>query len=46
MAYLLPMDAVKWGSLETRMQNISFLGHKNYVCGQDMEDESGIILCM
>ena len=40
------MGAATWGSLETRMQNNSFQGHKNYVCYEDVEGESGILLCV
>ena len=39
------MGVVNLGSLESRMQNNSFQGLKNYVC-DDVEAESGIILCM
>jgi hypothetical protein len=39
------MGVVKWGSLESRMQNNSFQGLKNYGC-DDVKGESGIILCI
>jgi hypothetical protein len=34
-----------WGSLESRMQNHSFKGPKNYVC-DNVKGENGIILCV
>jgi hypothetical protein len=34
-----------WDSLESRMQNHSFEGPKNYVC-DNVKGENGIILCV
>jgi len=37
---------VKWASSDSRMQNNSFQGHRNDMCYEDVEGESGIILCV
>jgi hypothetical protein len=39
------MGAVKLDSSDSRMQNNSSQGHKNDMCEEDVEGESGIILC-
>jgi len=40
------MGAAKWGSSESRMQNNSFQGHKNYMYDEDVKGKNCTELCV